>query len=114
VRKLIYRLYERSLSRVIEPKSLPKHVGVILDGNRRWAERKISTTTKDGHAAGAAALPRRATTGGLLVAVGLACVASLACLGQARAVAAAATAAATEPPPPATPTRPLESASLVA
>jgi predicted ABC-type transport system involved in lysophospholipase L1 biosynthesis ATPase subunit len=48
-----------------------------------------------GNAAGAAALPRRATTGGLLVAVGLACVASLACLGQARAVAAAATAAAT-------------------
>ncbi|MFN7642096.1 MAG: fused MFS/spermidine synthase [Burkholderiales bacterium] len=48
-----------------------------------------------GHAVGAAALPRRATTGGLLVAVGLACVASLACLGQARAVAAAATAAAT-------------------
>ena len=54
MRKIIYRLYERSLSRVIEPKSLPKHVGVILDGNRRWAERKISTTTKDGHAAVAA------------------------------------------------------------
>jgi spermidine synthase len=48
-----------------------------------------------GHAAGAAALPRRATTGGLLVAVGLACIAGLAGLGQARAVAAAATAVAT-------------------
>jgi short-chain Z-isoprenyl diphosphate synthase len=54
VRKLIYRLYERSIARVIEPKSLPKHVGVILDGNRRWAERKGSTSTRDGHAAGAA------------------------------------------------------------
>jgi len=54
VRKLIYRLYERTLSRSLEPKSLPKHVGVILDGNRRWAERKPGTTTRDGHAAGAA------------------------------------------------------------
>jgi len=53
VRKLIYRLYERSIARVIEPKSLPKHVGVILDGNRRWAERKGGPTAQ-GHAAGAA------------------------------------------------------------
>ncbi len=53
MRKLIYRLYERSIARVIEPKSLPKHVGVILDGNRRWAERKGGPTAQ-GHAAGAA------------------------------------------------------------
>lgn len=54
MRNLIYRIYERSLARVIEPKDLPRHVGVILDGNRRWAERKPGITTRDGHAAGAA------------------------------------------------------------
>lgn len=43
-----------------------------------------------GHAAGAAALPSRATTGGLLAAVGLACVAGLAALAGATAIAAAA------------------------
>lgn len=54
MRNLIYRIYERSIARVIEPKDLPRHVGVILDGNRRWAERKPGTTTREGHAAGAA------------------------------------------------------------
>ncbi|MEY4391166.1 MAG: hypothetical protein RLZZ400_909 [Actinomycetota bacterium] len=54
MRKLIYRLYEQSLSRTIDSKNLPRHVGVILDGNRRWAERKVGATPKAGHAAGAA------------------------------------------------------------
>ena len=54
MRNLIYRFYENSLERRLDHEALPKHIGVILDGNRRWAERKIGTTTKDGHAAGAA------------------------------------------------------------
>jgi short-chain Z-isoprenyl diphosphate synthase len=51
---LIYRFYEKSLERQLEAAALPKHVGVILDGNRRWAERQPGTTPREGHAAGAA------------------------------------------------------------
>ena len=51
---LIYRFYEKSLQRQIDAAALPKHVGVILDGNRRWAERQPGTTARQGHAAGAA------------------------------------------------------------
>ncbi|MCX8530720.1 MAG: isoprenyl transferase [Rhodoluna sp.] len=54
MRNLLYRLYERSLENSLTTEDLPRHVGVILDGNRRWAERKPGTTTADGHAAGAA------------------------------------------------------------
>lgn len=53
MRNLLYRLYERSIEGSLTLENLPRHVGVILDGNRRWAERKPGTTTKDGHAAGA-------------------------------------------------------------
>ncbi len=54
MRNLLYRLYERSLENSLTREDLPRHIGVILDGNRRWAERKPGTTTADGHAAGAA------------------------------------------------------------
>lgn len=54
MRNLLYRLYERSIENSLTLEDLPRHVGVILDGNRRWAERKPGTTTADGHAAGAA------------------------------------------------------------
>jgi short-chain Z-isoprenyl diphosphate synthase len=36
----------------LDPAQVPHHVGVILDGNRRWA-RAIGTTTSSGHRAGA-------------------------------------------------------------
>lgn len=54
MRNLLYRLYERTLENSLTLEDLPRHIGVILDGNRRWAERKPGTTTADGHAAGAA------------------------------------------------------------
>ena len=54
MRNLIYRIYEGRLGRQLSGATLPKHVGVILDGNRRWAERKPGATTREGHAAGAA------------------------------------------------------------
>jgi short-chain Z-isoprenyl diphosphate synthase len=54
VRNLVYRLYERTIENSLTLEDLPRHVAVILDGNRRWAERKPGTTTADGHAAGAA------------------------------------------------------------
>jgi len=37
LRDLIYSLYERRLAARLVGKPLPAHVGVIVDGNRRWA-----------------------------------------------------------------------------
>src|SRR5699024_10624127 len=50
----LYRLYERRLKRELDKSvPVPRHVGVITDGNRRWA-REFGATTADGHRAGAA------------------------------------------------------------
>jgi short-chain Z-isoprenyl diphosphate synthase len=51
---LIYRLYERRLAREVELGELPRHVGVILDGNRRYAAARGLADATSGHAAGAA------------------------------------------------------------
>ncbi len=32
-----YRIYERRLQAEVEKKEVPSHIGIILDGNRRWA-----------------------------------------------------------------------------
>src|SRR5262249_26220054 len=37
LRDLVYRLYERKLEASLTGHSIPRHVGGILDGNRRWA-----------------------------------------------------------------------------
>ena len=50
---LVYRLYERRLARELRPGPLPRHVGVILDGNRRYAVERGLGAAADGHAAGA-------------------------------------------------------------
>ena len=34
----IYKIYEKYLSNQIGKAEAPKHIGIILDGNRRWAE----------------------------------------------------------------------------
>jgi len=34
----VYRLYSKYLSNQISKVEAPKHIGIILDGNRRWAE----------------------------------------------------------------------------
>jgi len=36
----VYRLYEKWLYDQISKGEMPKHIGVILDGNRRWAARR--------------------------------------------------------------------------
>ncbi|SMY12352.1 isoprenyl transferase [Brevibacterium jeotgali] len=52
-RSWLYRLYNRRIAAGLEPSGrLPRHVGVITDGNRRWAK-EFGTTTEDGHRAGA-------------------------------------------------------------
>ncbi|MGN6243984.1 MAG: isoprenyl transferase [Motilibacteraceae bacterium] len=52
LRHLLYGLYERRLSRHVARGQLPRHVGVILDGNRRWA-RAAGAAAATGHRAGA-------------------------------------------------------------
>lgn len=49
---MIYPAYEARLLRRM-PDSLPRHVGVMLDGNRRWAK-AVGRDTAHGHRAGAA------------------------------------------------------------
>ncbi len=51
-RDLLYRLYNRSLTKHLPADRLPRHVGVMLDGNRRWA-RLRGADTAHGHRAGA-------------------------------------------------------------
>ena len=53
VRDLLYGIYEKSLKSQIPADRIPRHVGVILDGNRRWASLQGSTSS-EGHRAGAA------------------------------------------------------------
>ena len=52
VRRVLYPAYERRVLRKM-PDNLPKHVGVMLDGNRRWAK-AVGRDTAHGHRAGAA------------------------------------------------------------
>ncbi|HET8599410.1 MAG TPA: isoprenyl transferase [Segeticoccus sp.] len=52
VRNLLYAAYERRLAARLPQARLPRHVGVMLDGNRRWA-RARGADTRSGHQAGA-------------------------------------------------------------
>lgn len=49
---LVYGLYERRLAASIPRDAVPRHVGVILDGNRRWA-RTVGADASHGHQRGA-------------------------------------------------------------
>ncbi|MBO1739978.1 isoprenyl transferase [Leifsonia sp. TF02-11] len=54
---LLYGLYQKRLRRYLAglgPESLPRHVAMIIDGNRRWARQAGLTTPAHGHRAGAA------------------------------------------------------------
>lgn len=52
VSDLLYGAYERRLKASLDPERIPRHVGVILDGNRRWAA-VMGSSTAQGHRAGA-------------------------------------------------------------
>ncbi|MBK0866671.1 isoprenyl transferase [Saccharopolyspora sp. HNM0986] len=52
LRELIYDVYEWRLRRQLTGARAPRHVGVILDGNRRWA-REAGLDIAHGHRAGA-------------------------------------------------------------
>lgn len=49
---LLYGAYERRLAASLRGARIPRHVGVILDGNRRWA-RMFGERSQTGHQAGA-------------------------------------------------------------
>jgi short-chain Z-isoprenyl diphosphate synthase len=53
LRRVLYPAYEARVVRRLPADKLPKHVGVMLDGNRRWA-RAVGADTAQGHRAGAA------------------------------------------------------------
>ncbi len=53
LRRVLYPAYEARMLRRMPRERLPKHVGVMLDGNRRWA-RAVGKDTAHGHRAGAA------------------------------------------------------------
>lgn len=52
LRDLVYGLYARRVEGRLDHAQVPKHIGVILDGNRRWA-RADGLTYEQGHRAGA-------------------------------------------------------------
>ena len=53
IKSLLYPLYEWRLVRALDFTKTPHHVGVILDGNRRWAKANPSNSDPNGHKAGA-------------------------------------------------------------
>jgi short-chain Z-isoprenyl diphosphate synthase len=53
LRRVLYPAYEARVVRRLPADKLPKHVGVMLDGNRRWAK-AVGADTAQGHRAGAA------------------------------------------------------------
>ena len=53
IKSLLYPLYEWRLVRSLDFSKTPHHVGVILDGNRRWAKANPNSADPNGHKAGA-------------------------------------------------------------
>jgi short-chain Z-isoprenyl diphosphate synthase len=53
LRDLLYSLYERRLAAGLVGKPLPGHIGVLVDGNRRWAREMGFVNPNDGHLVGA-------------------------------------------------------------
>ncbi|MFE0084802.1 undecaprenyl diphosphate synthase family protein, partial [[Kitasatospora] papulosa] len=52
LRDLVYGLYARRVGGRLDHDQVPKHIGVILDGNRRWAKASGGSAVQ-GHQAGA-------------------------------------------------------------
>lgn len=49
---VLYGIYENRLTRSLDSATLPRHIGVILDGNRRWAK-SFGESAAAGHRRGA-------------------------------------------------------------
>jgi len=53
-RGLLYGLYQNRLRRRLDRRETPKHIAMIVDGNRRWAKQRLLESAAHGHRAGAA------------------------------------------------------------
>jgi short-chain Z-isoprenyl diphosphate synthase len=53
LRDVIYRLYTHRLESSLDRAAIPRHVGVMCDGNRRWARSAGLTDISKGHQKGA-------------------------------------------------------------
>jgi short-chain Z-isoprenyl diphosphate synthase len=53
IKRLIYYYYEKRLKSDVLKKQAPAHVGIILDGNRRYAEKQKFASVSQGHKKGA-------------------------------------------------------------
>ncbi|ABP53340.1 isoprenyl transferase [Salinispora tropica] len=53
LRDVVYSVYERRLTAKLAGKPVPRHVGVMCDGNRRWAREMGFVDPNDGHRVGA-------------------------------------------------------------
>ena len=53
VKSMLYPWYERRLISQLDFSQTPQHVGVILDGNRRWAKNNFGAPPAHGHRKGA-------------------------------------------------------------
>ena len=53
MRRVFYPAYEARMVATLPADKLPQHIGVMLDGNRRWAK-AVGQDTAQGHRAGAA------------------------------------------------------------
>jgi len=56
--KPIYSLYEWYISRNLRPENMPKHVAIIMDGNRRFSMVQGNIDTIEGHKKGVGTLER--------------------------------------------------------
>ena len=52
VRRVLYPAYEHRVVKFLPPDRIPQHIGVMLDGNRRWAK-AVGMDTAEGYRAGA-------------------------------------------------------------
>lgn len=49
----LYALYARQVRKRLDPARMPRHVGVVIDGNRRWARSSGYADPREGHRVGA-------------------------------------------------------------
>ena len=49
---VIYKLYDWYISRKLDPNKMPKHVAIIMDGNRRYAKLQGKKNVLKGHELG--------------------------------------------------------------
>jgi len=53
IKSALYGLYATRLQNQLRETTPPRHVGMIIDGNRRWAQLQDGVTIAEGHEAGA-------------------------------------------------------------